>query len=47
VERFQWRRQDLVVVGVLKGWGMGRGVLPHDTPPHGEGVVPLPRKFLV
>ena len=40
-EMQQWRRRYLVVVGAIKGWGMGRGV----PSPWGKGLKPPPRKF--
>jgi len=41
----QYRSQDLVVVGALEVWGMGRGLCPLPTE-KGSGVcVPSPENF--
>jgi len=41
----QWRSQDLVVVGALMGWSMGRGVSSPWEGVWGEGCAHLPKEF--
>jgi len=44
-QRGQWRSQDLVVVGALEGWSMGRGLPFPRGKSLGRGPCPSPENF--